>query len=668
MLTFRTIAAFTLGFAGGPADAAWQDEIGFTRLKLLAAGDLPTSPPSGVTQVEAPEGSNYAPDTGSALFTGKTFTQKSGASGISSHAQHVGLNFYGNTSLLPGTFAVDCYGVSQWAQTGFLNYGTTSAPQFELKSVQNHSWVGSLGGSTVDTEVSRRIDFAIDRDGFICAVGSDNNGSTVLPNLLSQTYNTIVVGRDDGGHSAGLTAIDGSGRMKPDIVAPSAAPEYATSWTTPMVAGTAGMLVGKLAAAPYSLAGPDKPRVTKALLLAGATKDTVPGWDHSSASPLDSVYGAGELNAWHAYTTLRAGRVTASGSVQHGAKAWAAESLSGNSSKTYYLHIPNNSASVPFCAALTWHRIVKDNSPGPSWGMLTSSLSDLNLRLYQASGFTTGTLLAESTSGVDNVELVHQATLPPGDYALVVQNTSAAVTGFGLAWTSPPVVSIAATTSPARESDLQAGVFTISRTGDTELPLLVPISSGGTAVSGQHFVALPNSVTIPAGQSSTVVQAVPIADDLAQGDRMVSVSVNADFTYVIGASAAEVTIEDKPFDAWRFANFNPTELANPAVSGASADPDGDQLSNLLEYGLNSPPKTAGIAAVTVSEIDGYLAVSTSKNPAASDLVWSAEISADVQVWDPAVTLTDTASTFEARDVVQKNSAYRRFIRLKVEKP
>ncbi len=666
MTPLRTIAVFTLGLAGCPAGAAWQDEIGYTRLKFLAAGDLPSSPPSGVTQVEASEGSNYAPDTSSSSFTGKTFAIKSGSSGISSHAQHVGLNFYGNTSLLPGSFAVDCYGVSSWAQTGFLNYGTTSAPLVETRSVQNHSWVGSLGSGAVDTEISRRLDFAINRDGFVCAVGSDNNGSTVLPNLLSQTYNTIVVGRDDGGHSAGVTTLDTSGRMKPDIVAPSAAPEYATSWTTPMVASTAGLLAEKLAASPYSLTGADKPRVTKALLMAGATKDTVPGWDHSGSSPLDSVYGAGELNAWHAYTTLRAGRATASGSVQYGAKAWAAESVNGNSTKTYFLHVPDN--STPFCAALTWHRTVSDNSPGPSWGNLSSSLANLNLRLYQASGFITGSLIAESISGVDNVELIHHAALPPGDYALEVQNTSASTTDFGLAWTSPPVVTIAATAPTARESDLQAGVFTVNRTGDTTLPLLVSISTSGTAASGTHFVALPATTTIPAGQSSVSIQVAPIADDLAQGDRTVHVSVNADFTYVIGGTSAEVTIEDKPFDAWRFANFTSIELADPSISAAAADPDGDQLSNLLEYGLNSPPKTAGTAAVTVSEIDGYQSISAVKNPEAADLVWSAEVSPDAQAWIPAVTLTDNAGSFEARDSVPKNSAYRRFIRLKVEKP
>lgn len=666
MPPLRTFVAIALGLSMLRAGAAWQDEIGFTRLKSLAAAELPNAPPSGVTQVEASEGSNYVPDTGSTLFSGKTFTVKSGASGISNHAQHVGLNFYGSSSLLPGSFAVDCYGVSHWAQGGFLNYGTTSAPLIESRSVQNHSWVGSLGGTAVDTELSRRLDFAINRDGFVCAVGSDNNGSTVLPDLLSQTYHTIVVGRDDGGHSAGVTTLDGTGRMKPDIVAPSAAPEYATSWTTPMVAGTAGMLVAKLAASPYSLTGADKPRVTKALLMAGATKNTVPGWDHSSSSPLDSVYGAGELNAWHSYTTLRAGRATASGSVQYGAKAWAAETVNGTSTKTYFLHVPNN--STPFSAVLTWHRTVTENYPGSAWGNLGSSLANLNLRLYQASGFITGALVEESTSSVDNVELIHQSSLPPGDYALVVQNASSTATAFGLAWTSPPEVSIAATTSAARESDLQAGVSSITRTGDTALPLHVPLATGGTAVSGQHFVALPASITIPAGQSSATLQVIPIADDLAQGNRTVSVSVTADFGFTLGVSNASVTIEDKPFDAWRFANFTSTELANPAASGATADPDGDQLSNLLEYGLNSPPKIAGAAAITVSEISGCLAVSTSKNPAATDLVWSGEVCGDLQTWNPAVIVTNNASTFTARDTIPKNSAYRRMTRLKLEKP
>ena len=206
---------------------------------------------------------------------------------------------------MPGATDVDLYDANNWLGSGFLNHQQSpyQRPSVETRAVQNHSWIGSAG--SYDTEINQRLDYAIDRDGFVCVVGENNGNSTTLPRLLGQSYHAISVGRDDGAHSAGFTTIDGTGRIKPDIVAPSASPENATSWTTPMVASTAGLLYAKLAAAPYSLTGADKPRVIKALLLASATKNTVPSWANTSSRPLDLRYGAGELNAYHAYSTLR---------------------------------------------------------------------------------------------------------------------------------------------------------------------------------------------------------------------------------------------------------------------------------------------------------------------------------------------------------------------------
>lgn len=48
-----------------------------------------------------------------------------------------------------------------------------------------------------------------------------------------------------------------------------------------------------------------------------------------------------------------------------------------------------------------------------------------------------------------------------------------------------------------------------------------------------------------------------------------------------------------PFDAWRVARFTQAELANDAISGRHADPDGDGIPNSVEYGLNLDPKTPG---------------------------------------------------------------------------
>jgi len=657
-----------------PLSADWREVAGFTRLQLIAASDLVSSAPSqGLTQVEAsttvPPPYTFLPDTANSLFSGKTFTNKSAATGtaISSHATHVATNFYGNTtSLISGNCPVDVYYVDDWLYTKFLNYGANLYPAVESRAVQNHSWAASTTNGITDsiaTQINERVDFAINRDGFVCVVGSDNLESTVLPQLLCQSYHTISVGRDDGGHSAGFTNLDVTGRIKPDIVAPSADPEYASSWTTPMVASAASLLYAKLPTSPALLV-PDKPRVIKALLLATATK--TPAWANTTARPLDLKYGAGILNIYHAYNALRAGRATASTSVLQKSRGWGAETVNGNSTTTYFFTIAPGAPSTPFSAALTWHRVVS-KSGGGTWS--ATPLPNLNLHLYRATGFTVGTLVAESLSTVDNVELVYQPALTPGSYALVVQNTSATATPYAVAWHSLPAVNLAATVPIAREIDLQAGVVTISRTGDTTLPLFVPLTVSGTAVAGSDYLTLPAGVTIPTGQASTTLQVVPVGDFLAQGNRSVSVAVAADFALVSDVTQpAVVTIQDKPFDAWRFANFSGPELANASISAEKADPDGDALPNLVEYALGFDPRIAGISPVTTSQSGGYLTLSSSKNTAATDISWNAEVTADLQDWQATVVITNTTTSFVARDSVLAANAAERFIRLKITRP
>ncbi|RPJ32920.1 MAG: hypothetical protein EHM17_12030, partial [Verrucomicrobiaceae bacterium] len=357
--SITTCCAVLLGLAGNALRADWKDEIGFTRLQQLAGSDLPTASTSGLAQIEALDGNGKcAPDTGSPLFANKTFLLKSGASSISNHANRVATNFYGSNSLLPGNATVNVHNANNWLGSGFLNLGINDLPLTETRAVQSHSWIGlSEISDSQAAEANMRLDYAINRNGFVCVVGENNGSTNPLPQLLGQGYHTISVGRDDGNHSAGITTLDGSGRSKPDIVAPSASPESATSWTTPMVAGAAGLLHTRLSASPYSLTGANRPRAVKALLLASATKNTVPNWDNTVTRPLDERYGAGELNIHHAWLAMSAGRKS-SGNTTHGIRGWAAEPVSGNSSKTWFFTIPAGAPATPFCAALTWHRVV----------------------------------------------------------------------------------------------------------------------------------------------------------------------------------------------------------------------------------------------------------------------------------------------------------------------
>lgn len=668
----RPLAALLLACAVTPVFADWRDDIGFTRLQTIAGGELPASPSQGLTQVEALESdANYVPNTASASFAGKTFSLKSGASATSSHANKVAVNFYATTSLLPGNAAVDLYSADDWLAGGFMRLGTVSLPASESRAVQNHSWISTEMDEADATEANRRLDYAIHNQGFISVVGQNNNAVNPLPRLLVQGYHSISVGRSDGQHSAGLTTLDGTGRIKPDIVAPSAFPDDRTSWTTPMVAGAAGLLHAKVSASPYSLTGANRPRVVKALLLASARKDNVSNWSNTSSRPLDLRYGAGNLNVHHAYLALRAGKFAASNSVSRGIRGWAAESIGANSSKRWFFTIPAGAASTPFCAALTWHRVVTTTTSGGisnqtrTW---SATLADLNLRLYQASGFNLGSEIAASLSTVDNVELIHQPALPPGNYAIVVQNTSGTATDIGLAWHSLPSVSIAATQPVAKEYGGQSGSITLTRTGDLTLPLLVPLALSGSAVPGVHYQALPSSVTIPATQASVTLQVTPVSDSLAQGSRTVSVAVAADFSLVRDAAqSATVTIEDKPFDAWRFANFTASERADPSISGETADPDFDKLANLIEYALALPPKSPDGSPLEISETDGYLAISGIRNPAAIDIIWGAQVTGNMDVWSPAEINLDQ-ETFTARDTVPMSGADRRFIRLQITRP
>jgi hypothetical protein len=663
-LKFPSILAICCGLST-PLLADWRDDIGHSRLQLLAGPELPVAVVEGLAQVEALDfGLNYAPDTANSNFTEKTFVFKSGPSAASNHATLVAQNFFGNTtSLLAEATNVDLHSADDWIFPGFLQTGTNIEPSIEARAVQNHSWIATTFSEPADA--GQRLDFAIDRDGFVSVIGANNGNSTLLPALLCQTYHTISVGLSNGGHSAGFTTLDGVGRIKPDIVAP----DIKTSFATPMVAGAAGLLYQKLIAAPYSLTGADKPRVIKALLLASATKTNVPSWSNTSSRPLDLRYGAGQLNVHHAYHSLRAGRAAASNVTVQKPLGWAAEPLAANSSKTYHFTIPASTPATPFSACLTWHRVIKDQINGPNWGNLEISLADLNLRLYQTSGFTLGPLLAESLSAVDNVELVHQPALAPGTYAVVVENNSAAVTDYALAWHSLPAVSIATTGPLALEFDLQQGSVTITRSGDTTLPLYIPLTYSGSAVSGSHFQPLPTSITIPAGQTTASLAVIPIADQTAQGNRNLIISITADFSFVRDPlQNGTVTIEDKPFDEWRFTQFSSGALNDPLISGATADPDGDQLANLIEYAMALDPNLPNISNAIAGETDGYLALSVPKNTEAVDIIWGAEVSDDLVNWNDELNLTETETTFEARDNVLISDAERRMIRLKITRP
>ena len=113
--------------------------------------------------------------------------------------------------------------------------------------------------------------------------------------------------------------------------------------------------------------------------------------------------------------------------------------------------------------------------------------------------------------------------------------------------------------------------------------------------------------------------------------------------------------EFSPFAAWRGFHFG-LDAENDLISGADADPDGDQLVNLIEYAFNldpHQPSRAGLPRpvwVLVDDLQ-FFGVEFRRRPIPSDLTYATAVSIDSSDWQPgceysdlgAVTSTEVAS-------------------------
>ena len=661
-----------LAFVPGTTRADYKDDIGYVKLAAELGASLPTGAGIGISQVEAPTNLtmpfDYLPDTTLGEFSGKTFSVFSSAGGISGHATQVGQYFYGSaTSIAPGITGIHNYEANNWIGSGFLKTGSTSAPAAETQRVVNCSWIGSIdSGGANDVDALRRFDFAIQQSGFLGVVALNNGNGGNVPPLLASSYNGISVGLTNGAHSFGTNTADGAGRMKPEIVAP----QGLTSFATPIISSAAAML------SQGAPANATKPVTMKAILMAGATKSQFPTWSRTATHPLDAVSGAGQVNVYNSQRILAAGQQAASASATVSRRGWDFTTTSSGS-RLYFFDIPAGGPSS-LSAVLTWNRTIANGLGGPFWGSPTSDLANLTLKLYAASGFTLGALVDSSTSAVDNVEHVWQTSLAPGRYAMEVTADAAGVS-YGLAWISVPTVTIAATTPAAAEIGPVPGQFTITRGGDTSAGLTVTYAITGTATNGADYTTLPASITIPAGATSATITVTPIADDIAEGDETVVLTLTGDPLYTISAQgSATVTIQDKPMDAWRFANFTAAELADPALSGDLADFEKDGVVNLHEYAFALAPKTSDAIGLPVVSIQpgGACAIAYTHVKSATDITYTVEVSNDLSSWKSGAVYTSVLGTVDhgATETVTVGSLLapapegRQFMRVRITRP
>lgn len=415
-----------LAFAQG-ASADWKEDSGWSQL----AGELGSAMPAGagvaVLQAEANsvasppdylvQAGGPAPFAGAGAYAGKTFHPQSGVGTAFGHAASVASHFYANDSgAAPGITQIHAFTAVDYMVNRIF---ATGGPAVLAGRVHNHSWVGNFADPAHDAAATRRLDFMIARDRAVVVAGLRNDSA--MAGLLANTYHGITVGVRSGSHSLGGSNRDGAGRMKPDLVVNVGL----TSHAAPVVSGFAAMLIEQ--ALSTADADADRPEVVKALLLAGASKDALPGWRRlTQAKPYDERFGAGEANIRHAWQILDAGRAPASAEIEARPRGWDYRVWNG-ASCWYFFSIPPGALARTFSAALTWHRAIDLQADA-------ALLANLDLRLHPAENFSLeGQPVAQSVSAMDNVEHLFLRHLPAGQYALEVSGAGQAA-AYALAW------------------------------------------------------------------------------------------------------------------------------------------------------------------------------------------------------------------------------------------
>jgi hypothetical protein len=339
--------------------------------------------------------------------------------GESGHADNVALNLYGSSKgVAPQLAHIDNYDGDYF----FNSLIGALFPPAIADSIVNQSFVFLNLAPATQARVDQDYDNYAVAHNTLFVSGAGNGGAVMSP---ATCFNGIAVGAYGGGSSVGPTA---DNRSKPDITAPA----DASSFSTPYVSGSAAVL---LQAATRSDGGSSVSaaidrRTLKALLLNGAVKPA--DWTNGPTAPLDARYGAGIVNLFNSWEQLRGGQHSfiettspptgsphppgTSPNNEPALVGWDFNTISNPDSflgysdevNHYYFNLsPNLGPRFTLTATLVWERQPRK-----------TVVNDLNLFLYNVND---GSLVAASTSTVDNVEHLFLTALPAGRYDLQVE-------------------------------------------------------------------------------------------------------------------------------------------------------------------------------------------------------------------------------------------------------
>ena len=225
------------------------------------------------------------------------------------------------------------------------------------------------------------------------------------------------------------------------------------------------------------------------------------------------------------------------------------------------------------------------------WTSHTNRASSVPLKITHKNGIASKTINQQSGGGSwFSLGTFAFDAGTSGNLLLETTNANGYVIADAVQWVDPsgttplPTVGIATFVPSVVRGAATGGGFVVTRNGDTDNPLTLQLTVGGSAGASTVSPAIPTSVVIPANARETEIPWLALKGAQPLGAKTLTVTIASNSAYDIGTlSSATATIIDPPFDAWRFARFNSTQLSNANISGPDADPDGNGAPNLVDF-------------------------------------------------------------------------------------
>ncbi len=228
---------------------------------------------------------------------------------------------------------------------------------------------------------------------------------------------------------------------------------------------------------------------------------------------------------------------------------------------------------------------------------------------------------------------------------------------------------------------------TVTRAAGSTGPVSVQYNTAnGTALAGVDYTVKSGTLNWLDNDAVSQPVSIPLLNpSTIAASKNFTLALSGPLYATLGAiTSTAITVQEKPFDAWRFTNFG-ANANNISLADPTADPDHDGYANLTEYALGGDPNSGTfLLKPTGGLINTHLELSFTR--VRSDVIYTVEVSPDLVQWTPGstygptLTTPNTAATSDVtpngspvgltvvRDNTATSNASKRFQRLSITLP